>query len=362
MSSWKDTSLSWSLSEFWSEPSSVSLSVAYFPLSFIHVLFRLFSCFIHRFFFAFRFFFLFVFIMNRSIFRCLPMTMTMTHPNEVSTKCRLVLRTRMEEVVTSTKKSLLMLWEACRGRARDQFLLNDRWALTRIKGRVWIHEFTVLGPDWGLWLQMGHIQQRHIHWGSVHVTGWLFVVSNMFTVFKILSRSSCSCTGIRQKARIRNRSRSRCRCLHLRWSRLSRTSCSWSGIRQTARIRNRAWFLCRCFQQRCSRLSRSSCSCSGIRQTACTRNRSRFRNRCVGQRWTRLSRTPCSCTGIRLTACNRNRPQYRCRWFHRCWSRLSIFMFLGWSFALNNTVSGFRFQYTILCLCTCSVAATTSTT
>ena len=30
------------------------------------------------------------------------MTMTMTHPNEVSTECRLALRTRMREVVTST--------------------------------------------------------------------------------------------------------------------------------------------------------------------------------------------------------------------------------------------------------------------
>ena len=30
MSSWKDTSLSWSLLEFWFEPSSVSLSVAHF--------------------------------------------------------------------------------------------------------------------------------------------------------------------------------------------------------------------------------------------------------------------------------------------------------------------------------------------
>ena len=187
-------------------------------------------------------------------------TMTMTHPNEVSTKCRLALRTRMERSWPQ-QKCQLMLWEACRSRACDQFMLNDRWALTRVKsGRVWIHEFTVLGPEWGQWPQMCHIQQRHFHWGSVHVTGWLFLVSNTFTVIKILSRSHCSCTGIRQTARIRNLSRSRCRCFHQWWSRLSRTSCSCISIRQTARIRNRPQYRCRWCHRCWSPLSPFSCS------------------------------------------------------------------------------------------------------
>ena len=54
------------------------------------------------------------------------MTMTMTHPNEVSTRVNLALRTRTGGR-DPNKKNMLMLCKACRGRVCGQFLLKDKW-------------------------------------------------------------------------------------------------------------------------------------------------------------------------------------------------------------------------------------------
>ena len=55
--------------------------------------------------------------------------MTMTHPNEVSTRVNFALRTRTGGGGDRDPfiKNLSMLCETCRGRLCVMYLLNDRW-------------------------------------------------------------------------------------------------------------------------------------------------------------------------------------------------------------------------------------------